>query len=236
VNPDFIVCDEPTSALDASIQAQVLNTMKELQREFGLTYLFISHDLSVIRHISDRVAVMYLGQLVELAETDELFDNPQHPYTDALLQSIPVPDPRARGARGVLEGDVPSPIEPPSGCRFRTRCPKLIAPDDVPMTDAEWDAVREFMRAVTRRTFALDDEGEQALRSEFFPDGTPSGEAGDAVETALDALLADDPDRAEEVLTETFAERSICARERPAYQVDSEYGDGRHFAACHLHR
>jgi peptide/nickel transport system ATP-binding protein len=236
VNPDFIVCDEPTSALDASIQAQVLNTMKELQREFGLTYLFISHDLSVIRHISDRVAVMYLGQLVELAGTDELFDNPQHPYTDALLQSIPVPDPRATGARGVLEGDVPSPIEPPSGCRFRTRCPKLIAPDDVPVTDTEWEAVRAFMRAVHRRTITVDGGGERAIRSEYFGDGTPTGEAGDAVETAIDALLADDVERADEILTETFAERSICAREQPAYEVDTENGDGRHFAACHLHR
>ncbi|WP_372912062.1 ABC transporter ATP-binding protein [Salinigranum sp.] len=236
VNPDFIVCDEPTSALDASIQAQVLNTMRELQREFGLTYLFISHDLSVIRHISDRVAVMYLGQLVELAETDELFENPQHPYTDALLQSIPVPDPRATGARGVLEGDVPSPIEPPSGCRFRTRCPKLIAPDDVSMTDTEWANVRRFMRAVSRRTVTADDSGERAIRSEFFADGVPSGEAGDAVTEAIDALLNDDPERAETVLTETFAERSICAREEPAYEVESAVGSGRHFAACHLHR
>ena len=233
VNPDFIVCDEPTSALDASIQAQVLNTMKELQREFGLTYLFISHDLSVIRHISDRVAVMYLGQLVELADTDALFDDPQHPYTEALLQSIPVPDPRATGSRGVLEGDVPSPIEPPSGCRFRTRCPKLIAPD-LPITETEWEAVRAFMRAVDRRTIAVDGGGERAIRSAYFADGTPTGEAGDAVETAIDALLDDDVERADEVLTETFADRSVCAREQPAYEVGDE-GE-RHFAACHLHR
>jgi peptide/nickel transport system ATP-binding protein len=235
VNPDFIVCDEPTSALDASIQAQVLNTMRDLQREFGLTYLFISHDLSVIRHISDRVAVMYLGQLVELADTDALFDDPQHPYTEALLQSIPVPDPRATGSRGVLEGDVPSPIEPPSGCRFRTRCPKLIAPDDLAISDAEWEAIRAFVRAVDRRTVAVDGGGERAIRSAFFDDVTPTGEAGDAVETAIDALLDDDPDRAEAVLTETFADRSVCARERPAYEVGDE-GDRRHFAACHLHR
>jgi peptide/nickel transport system ATP-binding protein len=236
VNPDFIVCDEPTSALDASIQAQVLNTMADLQEEFGLTYLFISHDLSVIRHISDRVAVMYLGQLVELAETDELFENPQHPYTEALLQSIPVPDPRATGSRGVLEGDVPSPIEPPSGCRFRTRCPKLIAPDDLRLSDAEWDAVRAFTRAVSRRTLALDGDGERALRAEFFPDGLPTGEAGDVVERAIDAVLADEMERADDLLTETFADRSVCAREIPDYEVEAEVGEGRHVAACHLHR
>ena len=232
VNPDFIVCDEPTSALDASIQAQVLNTMRDLQNEFGLSYLFISHDLSVIRHISDRVAVMYLGQLVELSDTEELFENPQHPYTEALLQSIPVPDPRASGERGVLEGDVPSPIDPPSGCRFRTRCPQLIAPEQYDLSPTEWAQVKAFMRETERRTFEID--GEASLRNEFFPDGTPSGEAGSLVETSIDDVLSDDWDAAEERLTEAFAEQSICAREIPAYEVESEHG-GTHFAACHLH-
>jgi peptide/nickel transport system ATP-binding protein len=234
VNPDFIVCDEPTSALDASIQAQVLNTMRDLQEEFGLTYLFISHDLSVIRHISDRVAVMYLGQLVELGDTDELFDNPQHPYTDALLQSIPVPDPRHSGQRGVLEGDVPSPIDPPSGCRFRTRCPELIAPDDFDLTDDEWAATRRWARAVDRKTFEV--EGESSVRSQFFPNGTPSGEAGDVVETSIDAVLEDDWERAQERLKESFFEPSICAQEVPAYEVEPESGAGTHYAGCHLHR
>ncbi|ELZ33633.1 oligopeptide/dipeptide ABC transporter ATP-binding protein [Halogeometricum pallidum JCM 14848] len=233
VNPDFIVCDEPTSALDASIQAQVLNTMRDLQEEFGLTYLFISHDLSVIRHISDRVAVMYLGQLVELSETEELFENPQHPYTKALLQSIPVPDPRAGGQRGVLEGDVPSPIDPPSGCRFRTRCPRLIAPEQYDLSAAEWERVKAFMRETQRRTFEAD--GEASLRNEFFPDGTPDGEAGSLVEKSIDDVLNDDWDAAEERLTEAFAEESICAREVPAYEVEPKHGDGVHFAACHLH-
>lgn len=251
VEPEFIVCDEPVSSLDVSVQAKILRTMDNLQEEFGLTYLFIAHDLSVIRQIADRVAVMYLGNLVEMADTTELFERPRHPYTKALLDSIPIPDPRAnrRREKHVLWGTVPSPTNPPSGCRFRTRCPVLLPPTEYDLTDTEWDVTRSFIRAVERRT--IEPEPPEAIRDRYFPTGVPDGEAGAIVAEAIRLVsqaVAESPAQRSDsdreaiwcdatiLLLDAFVKPSICARERPAYSVEPEHGDGTHFTACHHHR
>jgi len=257
-NPDFVMCDEPVSALDVSVQAQVLNAMQKLQDEFGLTYLFISHDLSVVRYVADRVAVMYLGHIVELGEKEEIFENPQHPYTQALLDAIPVPDPQKTEIRATLQGDVPSPTDPPGGCRFRTRCPKLIQPgtygvepededrldsrlSEYGMDDETWAHTLTFTRAVNRRTFTVaDDASSRDVRTqveqEFFGGQLPRGEPGEVIEEAIELVADGDWTAAGQLLVETFEEQSICALEHPAYFVDNEVVPGEHYVSCHLHR
>jgi len=157
LDPDFLVLDEPTSALDVSVQAQILNLLADLQSEFGLTYLFISHDLGVIRYICDRIAVMYLGEIVETAPAEQLFTNPRHPYTEALLESVPRVD-MAERERDIdpLAGDVPSPRDPPSGCRFRTRCPKVIPPEGLEIEQEAFRAVMDVRDRIANREIAVE--------------------------------------------------------------------------------
>ena len=255
VNPQLIVADEPVSALDVSVQSEILKLIDQFQREFGLTMLVISHNLGVVRQICDRVAVMYLGEFVEVGPTEELFSDPQHPYTKALLSAIPTPDPSQRGLGEELTGDVPDPSDPPTGCRFHTRCPLVIMPDGVDLPQSEWRRVLQFRKHLERKTIDLESIVQiHALESPEFEDSSTVRPADVDDETlitwvkdefdlpaqladpgaeivldrALERIVEGDVQSAREDLEERFS--TVCEREKPPLETD---GSDRK-VSCHL--
>jgi peptide/nickel transport system ATP-binding protein len=253
VNPDVLVADEPVSALDVSVQSEILNLIDEFQDDFGLGVVVISHDLGVVREVCDRVAVMYLGEFVEVGPTEEIFADPEHPYTRSLLSAIPTPDPTERGLGVELKGDVPDPSDPPSGCRFHTRCPEVIPPDGIDLPQETWRNVLHFRKQVLTGGVDLESivdvgmlESDVEFDDQAGPDtvddkrlatwirreyelseqlADPTAEA--ALEESIDALLGDgDP---AEILNDAF--ETVCERQKPELSAVGE----EHTVACHLH-
>ncbi|WP_207586506.1 oligopeptide/dipeptide ABC transporter ATP-binding protein [Halomontanus rarus] len=246
LEPEFIVLDEPVSALDVSVQAEVINLLEDLQDEFGLTYLFIAHDLSVVRHICDRVAVMYLGHIMELGPTEELFTDPANPYTHSLLSAIPEPDPTVEKERITLHGTPPNPRHPPDGCPFSTRCPARIRPDQYEHLDNElWtriNTLREVLRERERADRTVTDRIREMLGKdprfgtvgEIFDELFGDQQVPEDVETVLDQVAdhvrKNDEATALEILFEAFG--SVCESEPPAYYTVSDSGRQ---SFCHRH-
>jgi peptide/nickel transport system ATP-binding protein len=225
LNPDLLVLDEPVSALDVSVQADILSLLDDLQTEFDLAVLFVSHDMSVVREVCDRVGVMYLGELVELAPTDALFDDPQHPYTRALLSSVPNPDPSQRGGAVQLSGDVPDPADPPAGCRFHTRCAEVIQPDGYDLPQATWRDVYDLRVDVARDGVDLD--ADDSVRDEYgIPDPLPNEDAEAALAAALDDLAAGNRESADQRLA---AFDTACRTTNPELRATP----AGHLGACH---
>ena len=249
LNPEFVVLDEPVSALDVSVQAEILTLLDDLRREFDLSLLLISHDVSVVREVCDRVAVMYAGELVERGETEAVLRTPQHPYTKALAAAVPTPDPRADQSRTPLSGDVPDPADPPSGCRFHPRCPSVIPPAETDLTSGEYRAILDLREALAasevdpdglRDLAAAERDVEpsavsevalrETLRVEYgvpdeFGDESVEGEVTTAVEEAMEGEM----DAARDRLATAFS--SICEREHPDFRPT----DAGQPAACHLY-
>jgi peptide/nickel transport system ATP-binding protein len=239
LNPELVVADEPVSALDISIKAEILGLINDLQEEFGLSLLFISHDMSVIREVCDRVAVMYLGEIVEIGDTEEVFANPQHPYTEALLSSIPEPDPRATREQIELTGTVPDPVNPPSGCRFHTRCHKVVQPDDIDVDQSVWRALITFRYQLMaddidvekiRENAGAENGVKEEIRTEFdLPERVPDPELEETLGRALDRIVDDDVEGAADLLNTEFV--TPCEETHPEY---TEHDDG-HISACIRH-
>lgn len=250
LNPDLIIADEPVSALDVSIQAEILSLLDQLQEKYGLSILIISHDLSVIKQVCDRVAVMYLGDIVEVAETDELFDNPQHPYTEALLSSVPTPDPTEKIEGIELTGEVPDPSNPPRGCSFHTRCHRVIQPDGVSIEQSVWRSLMDLTEhaakghidpeAIRDAVVSMDtdiDERDQVelhqfdqrLRDDYnIPSTIGDHDLDEVVSEASELFYHEDTDVAVSLLTESIV--SPCQETSPEERV---IGDG-HRVKCHL--